>query len=223
MKQTTSFYSAISQDIEDGGYNKDKIAFILNSIGSGVTILDIGCNDGSIGSLLRKKKNIVYGLDIAEHKVKAARKKGIKATTCDIESKRLPYHNDFFDVVLLTDVIEHVFDTDRVLEDIYRVLKKGGMLLITTPNVASLLRRCMLVCGINPCLEYSARYMGSSLSPVGHIRYYTHADLRHQLQTCGFHHIMAKGDRVNFHLFSNPFAANICPSLSVNIFCTCNK
>lgn len=223
MNQKLLFYQQISQKVEDGGYNADKIEFILSHVGSGQKILDIGCNDGFIGSLLLKKGNDVYGLDIAEHKVVTARKRGIKATACDIESKRLPYPNNYFDMVLLTDVIEHLFDTDRLLEDIYRVLRKNGTLLITTPNVASLLRRFMLLFGMNPCSEYSARYMDYFPSPVGHIRYYTHANLRNQLHVCGFRHVTTIGDRINFHFFQSAIAAKIFPSLSVNIFCISGK
>jgi 2-polyprenyl-3-methyl-5-hydroxy-6-metoxy-1,4-benzoquinol methylase len=186
-------------------------------------VLDVGCNDGYIGSMLRKQNNDVYGVDIAAHKVRKAKLRGIKAYTVDIEKKPLPFRANYFDVVLLTDVIEHVFDTDLLLNKIHRVLKPGGMLLITTPNVASLGRRMMLLLGINPFLEYSTKYIDYVPSPVGHIRYYTHSDLRRQLLRNSYKRVITKGDRVNFILFSASFAAALLPEFSVDIHCQAFK
>lgn len=165
----------------------------------------------------------MYGVDIAMNKVVLAKKRGIKARVVDIGSHALPYKNNFFDVVLFTDVIEHMFDTDAALIQIYRVLKEGGLLLITTPNVASLARRILLLFGINPHLEYSSRYMDFLPGSVGHIRYYTHQNLRNQLQRCGFKDVVTKGDRVNFQIFSSAKLAKLFPKLSVDILCRCIK
>jgi 2-polyprenyl-3-methyl-5-hydroxy-6-metoxy-1,4-benzoquinol methylase len=223
MNKKQVFYDKIPEHIEMVGYNSDKINFILNSVGANLRILDVGCNNGSIGSLLLKQHNDVYGIDIAEHKILLARKRGVKASILDVENQDLPFKANYFDVVLLTDVIEHVFDTDLLLEKIYRVLKPGGKLLITTPNVASLGRRLMLLLGLNPFLEYSTHYIDFVPCPVGHIRYYTHSDLRRQLQRHYFHNVILKGDRINFIFFSNPFASKLFPSLSVDILCSCCK
>jgi 2-polyprenyl-3-methyl-5-hydroxy-6-metoxy-1,4-benzoquinol methylase len=223
MNQRQSFYETLPEEIEKMGYNRDKIQFILNSVGAKLRVLDIGCNDGFIGSMLLKKGNDVYGIDIVKREVIKAKKRGIKAKVADIENQYLPYAANFFDVVLCTDIIEHVFDTDLLLTKIYRVLKPGGMLLITTPNVASLGRRLMLLFGINPFLEYSARYIDHAVSPAGHIRYYTHSDLGRQLDRNNFRSVITKGDRINFILFSNIFVAVLFPSLSVNIHCRCVK
>ncbi len=223
MNQKQSFYEKIPARIEMMGCSADKIRFILNSVGTNFRVLDIGCNDGFIGSMLLKKRNDVYGVDFAQRKVSIAKKRGIKATVVDIESQDLPYRSNYFDVVLLADVIEHVFDTDVLLCRIHRVLKRGGTLIITTPNVASLGRRAMLLFGINPFLEYSTRYIDYAPIPVGHIRYYTHADLRRQLQRNHFHSVTTEGDYVNFILFPSTFIAHVFPSLSVDIYCRCVK
>lgn len=219
MDQRQSFYQTLPEEFEKMGYNEDKFRFILNSVGTKLRVLDIGCNDGLIGSMLIEKGNEVCGIDIVKREVIKAKSRGIKATVVDIENQYLPYSPNFFDVVLLTDVIEHVFDTDLLLTKIYKVLKIGGVLLITTPNVASLGRRLMLLFGINPFLEYSTSYIDHADSPVDHIRYYTHSDLRRQVVRNNFRSAYTKGDRVNFILFSNIFAAVLFPSLSINIHC----
>lgn len=221
--QKKMFYKSVPREFEDSGYNVDKIAFVKKFVASGLKILDIGCSDGFIGALFLTKKNDVYGIDIDRHKVEAAKKRGLKAIVYDIESGRLPYQQNFFDIVLLTDVIEHVFDTDQIIKNIHIVLKKGGTLLVTTPNIASLARRIMLICGFNPHLEYSSRYMDFLPGAVGHIRYYTHSNLKHQLTLAGFRDVVTNGDRVNFIVFSSTFMARLFPTLSVNILCSCKK
>jgi 2-polyprenyl-3-methyl-5-hydroxy-6-metoxy-1,4-benzoquinol methylase len=223
MNKKQSFYETLPEEVEKLGYNNDKIQFILDSVGTNLRVLEIGCNDGFIGSILLKNGNDVYGIDIVRREVIKAKKRGIKAKVVDIENQYLPYASNFFDVVLLTDVIEHVFDTDVLLAKIYKVLKPGGTLLVTTPNVASLGRRLMLLLGINPFLEYSACYIDYAPSPAGHIRYYTHSDLSHQLERNNFHNVITKGDRINFMLFSSIFAATLFPSFSINIHCRCIK
>lgn len=223
MNQRQSFYETLPEELEKMGYNEDKFRFIFKSVGSNLRVLDIGCNDGFIGSKLMKNGNDVYGIDIVKREVNKAKKLGIKAKVVDIENTNLPYPANYFDFVLLTDVIEHVFDTDGLLKKIYNILKPGGALLITTPNVASLARRFMLLFGLNPFLEYSSEYMDFAVHPVGHIRYYTHSDLRRQLHRNNFRNIVIEGDRINFILFTSAFAAALFPSLSVNMHGLCVK
>lgn len=223
MNVKQQFYKQVPREFEDSGYNADKISFVQTHVGSGLKVLEVGCSDGFIGSLFFKKHNEVYGVDIDKHKVDMATKRGLKAKVCDIESDPLPYRKNYFDIVLLTDIIEHVFDTDQLLKNIRRVLKKGGLLLITTPNVASLARRIMLLFGINPHLEYSSRYMDYLPGSVGHIRYYTRSNLRFQLHKEGYRDVIMQGDRVNFILFSSTIAAKVFPALSVNILGSCKK
>jgi 2-polyprenyl-3-methyl-5-hydroxy-6-metoxy-1,4-benzoquinol methylase len=217
------FYKQVLREFEDSGYNADKIAFVGKYATSGLKVLEVGCSDGYIGSLFLKKNNEVYGLDIDKYKVDQAKKRGVKARIWDIESDSLPYRNNYFDIVLLTDVIEHVFDTDQILMNIHSVLKNGGLLLVTTPNVASLARRIMLLFGINPHLEYSSRYMDFLPGSVGHIRYYTHGNLKHQLEMHNFRDVITRGDRVNFIVFSSQMIANLFPTFSVDILCTSKK
>lgn len=101
-------------------------------------ILDIGCGSGSYIYTLKKYGWDVYGLDISSKSVNFARSQlklpNVFAGT--IESKRFP--DEFFNVILLKHVIEHLPDPRSSLKEIYRILKKDGLLLIITPNVSSL-------------------------------------------------------------------------------------
>lgn len=210
-------------NIQTGGFYLEKLYFILHTVGSEKKVLDIGCNDGYVGEKLIARENVVYGIDISEKELKIARKKGLKVKKVDIENQDLPYPQGFFDVVILADVIEHVFDTDSLLKKSFRVLKKGGKLIVTTPNIASFGRRLMLLAGKSPFIEYSLKLSTNGLPSVGHIRYYTEATLRNQLKHNGFKNIEIEGDKVNFGLFRSRSMGRFLPSFSIMLMASCTK
>lgn len=121
---TTRFYNKIYQQIEKYIHNKPR-----------VNVLDIGCAYGFI--LKRFPKHFhKYGLDVSEHAIAIAKKRHphMNFKVGEIE-KKLPYKSNFFDVVIMNDVIEHLKKPEQALINIYSVLKKGGILYITTPNL----------------------------------------------------------------------------------------
>jgi 2-polyprenyl-3-methyl-5-hydroxy-6-metoxy-1,4-benzoquinol methylase len=107
-------------------------------------ILDIGCGFGYIDFKLKQKleskiKISITGVDTYEPAIDFAkkRKKHINVDDCDFEVMDgcdLRFKNDSFDIVICSEVIEHLIEPGRLMEEIYRVLKKGGMAIITTPN-----------------------------------------------------------------------------------------
>lgn len=132
-----------------------RIQAILDLVGCHKRMLDIGCRDGSIGQLLCKRGNEVIGIEISETAVALAREKGLHALRLDVEVEVLPFPEESFDVVVAAELIEHIYDIDRFLEEIRRMLKNGGFLVLTTPNLASLGRRRLLLVGRNPIIEVS--------------------------------------------------------------------
>lgn len=167
INQILKFYEKKYQLRFLGPAEKIRVKKIVKLVGSSKKVLDVGCDVGLIGQLLLKNKNQVYGLDISPSAVKKARKNGLKALTLNIETQQLPFKNNYFDVVLLGEILEHLFDPDLLLTKIKKKLKRGGGLIITTPNLATLGRRLQLLCGLNPAIEtrltkYSA----------GHLRYF---------------------------------------------------
>ena len=111
-------------------------------------ILDIGCHDGTFLSLVKNRDNNFYGLDANDWAVSESKKKGFDIQQFFFDDKtKLPFENEFFDVVIAGEIIEHIYDTDFFLAEIRRLLKPGGKLLISTPNIASLGRRFFLLLG----------------------------------------------------------------------------
>ena len=219
-----NFYNKVQEDKrEAGGYYPEKIDFIIKKTGQHKKILDVGCNDGFIGGLLVKRKNIVHGIDIVSKNLKTAKKKGLQVKKVNIESEKFPFPSEFFDFVILGDVIEHIFDTDKLLRECRRVLKKNGKLILTTPNVASLGRRLMLFFGISPFLEFSTELTTNGLPSVGHIRYYTVGGLSQQLRHNGFTVNEVRGNGIYTPLFEFKFLGKFIPSLSAMLLCLATK
>lgn len=108
---------------------------IIQKIPQVKTILDIGCAYGNFLSFCDKAGLETYGMDISNFALKVA-KKSTKANLIllNAETSPWPYKNNFFDVVTIFDVIEHVKNSDFLLSEAHRVLKPGGLLYATTPN-----------------------------------------------------------------------------------------
>lgn len=91
-------------------------------------LLDIGCNDGSKSLIFANKvgTKTIFGIDIIDKYVHTAMEKGIKTVKCNIEDG-FPFKAETFDVVTSNQVIEHLYNTDVFIDNVYRVLKKGDM------------------------------------------------------------------------------------------------
>lgn len=95
-------------------------------------ILDLGCGPGYMGALFARENNVLFGDYDAKNLVK------INGEGIVLDGKRLPFKDDVFDYVICADVLEHIDEDDKVLENIYRVIKRGGKAIITVPAYKSL-------------------------------------------------------------------------------------
>ncbi|MBT4850330.1 methyltransferase domain-containing protein [Candidatus Parcubacteria bacterium] len=103
-------------------------------------LLDCGCAAGKQLFALSKSIKAGYGTDIAQSFVDMADKhkqennvENLFFSQSDIEE--MPFEDSFFDKIICGEVLEHVFDKDIALGELGRVLKTGGTLLITVPNM----------------------------------------------------------------------------------------
>jgi ubiquinone/menaquinone biosynthesis C-methylase UbiE len=151
--------------------------YLKRRIKPGINFLDLGCAGGEITKKYAKLTNL-YGVDISERFLKIARKNGLKVKLANIE-KEIPFKKGFFNAVLCSEVMEHIVDTDKVLCEINRVLEINGDLILTIPNVNSIISYpMMLFFDLPPYL--SARYK----SP--HVRDFTLKTIKMALKNNGF-------------------------------------
>lgn len=183
-------------------------------------VLDVGCGPGHLAEYLQGIDKIeMYGCDISDEALKIAEKKGMKTTKVNLWEK-FPFADKSFDIIIATEVIEHIYDTEYFIDEIKRILKDDGYLILTTPNVASLGRRFMLLLGKNPVLEYQLS------GGAGHIRYFTFADMKTFLQNKGWTILSLQTDAINFSgsgKFYSRWLGKIFPSLGRCIFVVARK
>jgi 2-polyprenyl-3-methyl-5-hydroxy-6-metoxy-1,4-benzoquinol methylase len=104
----------------------------------GERILEIGSAEGWMTEGLVSKAETVVSCDIAMNYLKRAQENGMDAKFFRVDSHCLPFVDKYFDCVVMTEVLEHLYSPYRALEEIHRVLKPGGHLVISVPNVLSL-------------------------------------------------------------------------------------
>ncbi len=147
-------------------------------------VLDIGCGDGSAsGAWLAHRCNSYVGVDVSQEAVDSARARGLDAQTID-DAGDLPFPAESFDAAICTEVLEHLFDPLGALEEIVRVLRPGGTVVVTVPNVANWRYRTDLALfgRFNPRAD-----LLSATEPWRdpHIRFFTQAALGRMIARAG--------------------------------------
>ena len=101
--------------------------------------LDIGSGTGELIQLVKTNFNVsCYAVDYTDTLMQDEKQ---KVDVTDLNHCSLPYDDNFFDAVTFTEVIEHLEDHRKILKEINRVLKKDGVLVVTTPNILNMKSR----------------------------------------------------------------------------------
>lgn len=171
-----------AEALADHAYTLPAIKHLLP--GEGMTILDVGCGNGYIASQLTAMGHDVIGIDASEDGIAIARK-AHPYMRFEIHSA----YDDFrdiavdIDLVVSSEVIEHLFRPKLFLENVFNVLRQGGHIILTTPyhgyfkNLAlSLLNHWDK--------HHTAHWEG------GHIKFFSEKTLTRMLQDCGFDNVV---------------------------------
>lgn len=132
-------------DFEDSEIEKENTPYwyVYENISENEKILDVGCASGYLGSLLNKKfENInLIGIDYLESHLKKAEEKKIYSNLIKIDlnsfKDELKEYTEYFDKIIVTDVLEHLNDPLNVLNKLSKYLKRGGKFLIDVPNISN--------------------------------------------------------------------------------------
>jgi 2-polyprenyl-3-methyl-5-hydroxy-6-metoxy-1,4-benzoquinol methylase len=128
----------IVQKSELGNIDSSLDYFLRFKIPKNKKILDVGCNYGSlIYNIYKNGYKNIHGIDINKKSVNKGKKiyKKIKDRIKFYDGKKIPWGNDYFDIVLMFDVIEHIKEIENFLKnEVNRVLKKNGLFIFQTPN-----------------------------------------------------------------------------------------
>lgn len=146
--------------------------------------LDVGCGDGRTAGLwLQEHAGSYIGVDVAANVVQMARALGLDARTIE-DATSLPFADAAFDLVICTEVLEHLFDPLAAAREICRVLCPGGVFIATVPNVAYWRWRLNML--VNRWGPSNDRRSVESPWLDPHIRFFTPRSLERMLESAGF-------------------------------------
>lgn len=169
-----------SRTIEDADPNSSYAkAFAL--IPAGSRVLDLGCGPGELASYLAARGDRVWGVDINPAAVAQAAASCVATAVADLEEAEVAalFPGQRFDIVVVTDVLEHVREPWSLLQAAREVLDTGGRVVASIPNFAHAAVRLAVVSGAMP-------YRGLGILDDTHVRFFTVDGIRSLFEESGF-------------------------------------
>ncbi len=134
-------------------------------------LLDIGAATGFFMGLTKARGFEVTGVELSNFATEMARNKGLNVVAGKLEDGKFP--EGYFDVITMLDVVEHLTSPEEDLLEVKRILKKGGLLVINTPDASSLWARVL------------GKYW-QLIIPPEHVNYFSPNNLSQYLKGLGF-------------------------------------
>ncbi len=194
----------------------EALDFIKENKDRELNILDVGMGDGEDLLNIKKHSNGInlhlYGADIRPIVLEEGALKGISVfTSIDIETMAIPVKDEFFDLVIMNQIIEHTKEIFWIFSEISRIIKEGGILIVGTPNLAAFHNRVLLLFGKQPS---SIQLMSA------HVRGFVEPEFK-KFIGCGEYFKVKKIKGSNFYPFP-PFLSKklskLFPTFSVCLF-----
>ncbi len=145
-------------------------------------LLDIGFGAGGILEVAREKEWEVFGVEVSKSAVEKAEKTGFSVFHGGLGEAAYPNH--YFDVVIASEIVEHLPEPQSLFNEAARILRPGGLLWATTPSGRGLSYRLM---GVN----------WSVVLPPEHIQLFSKKGVYQMLKTAGFSDIKLKTHGTN--------------------------
>ena len=176
--------------------HRERLAFdadyVLEYIPKKHTIMEVGSSPPLLTGVLQKLGYSVIGIDLAPELFQDAIDH-LKLTVkkCNVETETLPFPDNSLDAILFNEVFEHLrIDLIFTMQEMLRVLKPGGQIFISTPNLKSLrgiinfnIRDKAYACGVSIYKEYRKL---QKYGHMGHVREYTPSEVCDFLEEIGF-------------------------------------
>lgn len=154
-------------------------ARLLDLVGTGKRVLDVGCSSGYLARPLVERGCTVIGIERDPNAAEAAREVCTEVLVGDVEVMALPFESNAFDVILCGDLIEHLREPEQFLVRVHGYLRNGGRLVLSTPNVANWTMRLSLLGG-------RWRYTDRGILDRTHLHLFTRKSLVEMLDRAGY-------------------------------------
>ena len=159
----------------------------------GRTLLDVGCSHGAVPAALGDRFEEVHGVDADPEGLALAEARGVRVVRADFEREPLPFADETFDAALCLEVVEHVADPPALLREVARILRPGGSLYLSTPNI----RFARFLWSLAVRGRFPVTSSDQCGWQGGHVHFFTFADVEELVRSAGFatvrHHGLAAG------------------------------
>jgi len=177
FEEARLIFKGLVKHHRDLNYSED--LRIIEDIKPGGNFLDIGTNMGFFLRHTTGKKWNVTGIDPSPSLSEMARKYfGLNVKTCYLNEAG--FENEYFDIITMTDVFEHIQEPKNLLADIKKVIKKDGILFIKVPNGKYNMLKLWLAKAAGKVKDYDV------FDSYEHVTHFTHKTLKRMLAECGF-------------------------------------
>lgn len=182
----------IPPDCHNGSheYLSPAVNYFLGGVPPKSVVLDMGCGNGAFLSLFRNRGWRLYGTDLSPRSIEAARQTypDIKFVLADAHScvSALQGVMGEADVIISTEVIEHLYDPPAFLSQCYELLRPDGLLVLSTPYHGYLKNLLISIAG-----KWDWHF--TVLWPHGHIKFWSFRTLSKALADAGFRNIKFAG------------------------------
>lgn len=215
LRNVLRWYSPIA--FNDGLNKLNDLAMSIASKKRVEKMLDIGCGDGSLtlkfSKLIHPSK--IYGIEYVDETRLLATKRGIICIKADLNSE-WGLESNMFDLILSSQNIEHMHNTRLYLEECFRCLKPGGIIIVLTENLSSWVNVGSLFFGWQPfsttCINgynlgnpltwhldankntiFLNKYQKTGVTgTVGHVRVLAYRGLKDMLEVTGFKKVVLR-------------------------------
>jgi len=176
------------------------LAGLLRDFAGPAVIVDVGCGDGSALAVAasRNPAHRFAGIDWSAGALRRAQDLGLTVVCADVSGPGLPVADGAADVVIMSELIEHLVDPDGAVAEVRRVLRPGGSLLLSTPNLAAWYNRGLLAAGIQPIfseVSLTGVFGRPGRVVAGHLRLFTRRALTEFLTASGLRCVTVAGAR----------------------------
>jgi 2-polyprenyl-3-methyl-5-hydroxy-6-metoxy-1,4-benzoquinol methylase len=188
---------------KDEGYFKNlRPEMVLLLPNDAKTILDIGCADGSFAKIVKDKNNAeVWGVELMAEEAKKASTKIDKVLAGSIEECIPEIPENYFDVIYLNDILEHLVDPYTIIQKIKKNLSENGVVISSIPNIRYHKSFMKLI------FKKQWNYEDHGTLDKTHLRFFTKSSIHNMYTNAGYQVISHKG--INASKSLKPWIYNI--------------
>ncbi|PIR01012.1 MAG: hypothetical protein COV66_04085 [Nitrospinae bacterium CG11_big_fil_rev_8_21_14_0_20_45_15] len=143
-------------------------------------ILEVGCGEGATGAELKRGKNVfVAGIELDSASAEKAKCVLDEVLQGNVETMTLPYGEQSFDCIIFGDILEHLIDPLSLLKKVRPLLKPGGNIVASIPNV-------QFYAVVGQLAEGNWTYQKEGILDETHLRFFTFKEIKKLFETAGF-------------------------------------